>query len=54
MSLSCEFAIVDAYPIWKTLGISEKEYYTKYPPVDISGNILYKEKEKNPKNKTDE
>ena len=30
----------DASPIWDLLGITEEEYNIKYPPVDVSGNII--------------
>ena len=43
MSLSCETAIGDACPIWKLLGLTEKEYYIKYPPVDLSSNVVEKD-----------
>ena len=48
MSLSCESAIADACPIWKILGISKEEYYVKYPPVDVSGNVLENDNENKP------
>ena len=40
MDTSCQAAMGDASPIWNILGITEKEYYIKYPPVDVSGNAV--------------
>ena len=38
METGVQSAMADASPIWDLLGLTEDEYYVKYPPVDISGN----------------
>ena len=38
MDTDIQTVMSDALPIWELLGITEEEYYKKYPPVDLSGN----------------
>ena len=38
MAESAESSMSSAVPIWEVLGMTEKDYTIKYPPVDISGN----------------
>ena len=40
MDSSAQSAMADASPIWDLLGLTEEEYYVKYPPVDLSDNLL--------------
>jgi len=38
MDTGVQCAMADASPIWDLLGLTEEEYYVRYPPVDVSGN----------------
>ena len=40
MDSSAQSAMADASPIWDLLGLTEEDYYAKYPPVDLSGNEI--------------
>jgi len=40
MDTGVQCAMADASPIWDLLGLTEEEYYVRYPPVDMSGNEL--------------
>ena len=53
MDTTVDAAIGDASPIWVVLGITEEEYYIRYPPVDVSGNEVKVETE-TPLEKTEE
>jgi hypothetical protein len=37
LETNVQSAMADATAIWDLLGISEEEYYVKYPSVDLSG-----------------
>ena len=40
MDTNIQTAMEGASPIWDLLGITEEQYHIKYPPVDISENVI--------------